>query len=294
MSAYLTRNKTGMLPVLAADDTLFVNQRFDEEPLEGAKFLQCTFANISFKRSKLRNCVFSACVFEDCYFRETQINDCHFPATRFIDCEFIRPRIFGGGFAFVRFVRSVVPYDFFELNLPPEPNLCRDLANNLATAAADLGLDKDARRYRLRSIDEAERALSRGWRWKDEYAERHFRTGIERARALAQLLGSRLNGLIWGHGERIRRLLGSLAIVAVLLGPLLLFLARNHLHPQDGQHLVAGDYWTLSVASVLNSPGVAGIDTTGVARWIVLAESAVGLLFLGLFVTYVFRAVTRR
>ncbi|MDQ3677562.1 MAG: pentapeptide repeat-containing protein [Actinomycetota bacterium] len=294
MSVYLARTNSGALPVSTADDTLFVNQRFDGEPLADAKFVQCTFANVSFKDADLRRCVFSACVFEGCYFRETKIRDCHFPATRFLDCEFIRPKISGGGFAYSRFVRSVPPYDFLELNLPQEPNLCRDLTANLASEASHLGMDKDARRYRLRSIEEAELSLSRGWRWKDEYAETHFRTGVERARAWLQLAGSRLNGVIWGHGERIRRLLGSLAVVAGFLGPLLLFLARDHLHAQPGREIVILDYWTLSVASIVNSPGVTQIDATGVAQWIVLAESGTGLLFLGLFVTYVFRAVTRR
>lgn len=294
MSVYLARNNSGTLPIPAANDTLFINQRFDNQPLDGAKFAHCTFANISFKGADLRSCVFSACVFEGCYFRETKIRDCHFPATRFIDCEFVRPKISGGGFAFSRFVRSVPPYDFFELNLPQEPNLCRDLTNNLANEAGQLGMEKDARRYRLRSIEEAELTLSRGWRWKDEYAATHFRTEVERARAWLQLMASRLNGLIWGHGERIRRLLGSLAIVAGLVGPLLLFLARDHLHAPPGQDLATVDYWTLSAASVINSPGVARVDVTGVAQWIVIAESATGLLFFGLFVTYVFRAVTRR
>ena len=155
-------------------------------------------------------------------------------------------------------------------------------------------MDKDARRYRLRSIEEAELTLSRGWRWKDEYAETHFRTEVERARAWLQLAASRLNGIIWGHGERIRRLLGSLLVVAGLVGPLLLYVVRDHLHPHPGQELATLDYWTLSVASVVNSPGVARIEVTGIAQWIVLGESALGLLFMGLFVTYVFRAVTRR
>ncbi len=175
MSVYLERTHSGTLPATAGDDTVFINQRFDKGLLEGARFVQCTFANISFKAADLRGCVFSACVFEGCYFRETKIRDCHFPATRFIDCEFVRPKIYGGGFAFSRFVRSVPSYDYLELNLPQEPNLCRDLTANLANEASHLGMDKDARRYRLRSIEEAELTLSRGWRWKDEYAETHFR-----------------------------------------------------------------------------------------------------------------------
>jgi hypothetical protein len=110
--------------------------------------------------------------------------------------------------------------------------------------------------------------------------------------AFLGLSGSRLNGWIWGHGEYVSRLLLNLTAIAFVLGPILLYLFRDHLHDTDP--IGFGDCIGLSVASVLNSSGSSGISATGIGLAVVLMLTASGLLFLGLFVTYVFRAVTRR
>lgn len=294
MSVYLTRAKTDKLaPGLTGpvDDTLFVDQRYDEGELAGAWFQHCTFANVSFKEAKLRDCHFSNCVFEGCYLRGTEIIDCHFPASRFIDCEFPKPKVYGGNFRKTRFRRSLITFEIMEPNLPGEPNLCRDLCENLAAEASALGQEREAREYRLRAIEEHQEALRRGYRWSDEYSRSHY-PDLQRVIAFLKLGWSKANGFLWGHGERMQRLLVNLAVLGVGVGPGVLYLARDHLH--DGDSLSYGDYVGLTFASLLNNSDAAGIETTGIGLAIVLALTASGLLFLGLLVTYLFRAVTRR
>lgn len=292
MSVYLERAERRYLePCLTAvTDALFVNQRFDDQNLAGARFFQCTFANVSFKSAQLSNCQFSACVFEGCYFRETELKECHFPASRFINCEFPHTRIFSCGFGKTRFHRSAPAFSTIEASLPGEHNLCRDICENIASEATTLGQEREARRYRLRAIKEHEKALRSGYRWSDDYSKSHFPTDLERLKAFLELCLSRTSRRLWGHGEYIRRLLINLFLLAFLVGPILLYLARSHLHGGSS----VGDCIALSVASVLNDSGSSGVSTSGVALWISLALSASGLLFLGLFVTYLFRAVTRR
>jgi len=293
MSVYLARAQTATLVKnhAGATDTLFMDQRFDEGELTGARFAHCTFANISFKGAELADCHFSNCVFEGCYFRGTLLKECHFPASRFIDCEFPKPSIFACGFGATRFRRSVPRFATMEPNLPGEPNLCRDLCENLATEASALGHEREARRYRLRAIEEHEEALRRGYRWSDDYSRSKY-PELERVRAFFALCWSRASGWIWGHGEYIRRLFFNLVLLAVFIGPTMLYVARDHLH-SDGP-IGLGDYLALSVASTLNDSASSGVEATGIALAIVLLLTASGLLFLGLFVTYVFRAVTRR
>jgi hypothetical protein len=293
MSVYLLRSRNGLLGTTAAQvvDTLFSNERFDHQKLAGAQFDHCTFANVSFLDAELRDCRFNNCVFEGCYFRGTKIVRCHFPASRFIDCEFPKPRIFATGFQHTRFTRSVPDFAVLEPNLPGEPNLCRDLCAALAVEARNLGREKEARQYRLREIREHEEALRRGYRWSDDYSRDHY-PELQRVTAFLALAGSRLNGWVWGHGEYAMRLLLNLMAIALVVGPVALFVARDHLH--DADSVGFGDCVGLSVASVFNSAGSAGVSASGVAFAIVLVLTGLGLLFLGLFVTYVFRAVTRR
>jgi len=76
------------------------------------------------------------------------------------------------------------------------------------------------------------------------------------------------------------------------LRSLLFYLARNHLH--DSGALNYGNYVGLTWASLLNNSSASNVKATGSALAIELGLTASGLLFLGLFVTYLFRAVTRR
>ncbi len=294
MSVYLARTHTRTLDQSVtdlADDTLFVDQRFDRGELTGTRFQYCTFANVSFKNATLTECHFSGCVFEGCYFRGTTLAECQFPATRFIDCEFSKPTIYGCSFRTTRFTRSFIDFERLEPSLPGEPNLCRDLCEDLALAASALGHGRKARQYRLRAIKEREEALRRGYRWTDEYSRSHY-PEFQRVTAFFKLSWSRANGLLWGHGERMSRLLLNLTLLGVGIGPGLFYWARNHLH--DSHALNYGDYVGLTWASLLNNSSASNIKATGTALAIELGLTASGLLFLGLLVTYLFRAVTRR
>lgn len=290
MSVYLIRAERRELTgsTSDSDDVLFIDQRFEGKELRGVSFRQCTFANVSFKGSRLIDCHFSACVFEGCYFRGAKLKECHFPASRFIACEFTKANVYACGLGTTRFQRTAPRFSILEASLPGEANLRRDLCQNLASEAAAFGFERDARRYRLESIRANEQALWRGFLWADAYSENHY-PGFERLMALIAYLFSRLNGALWGHGEYIRRLLGNLAVV-IATGTILLFLLKQHL---EGPSSI-WDCLALAVASVLNNTGAVKTQATDGATVVVLALSASGLLFLGLFVTYMFRAVTRR
>jgi hypothetical protein len=132
---------------------------------------------------------------------------------------------------------------------------------------------------------------SPGYRWADDYSKDHY-PELERVAAFVRLCGSRLNGWLWGHGEYLSRLVLNVLILGVLIGPILLYLAREHLHAYGSVSL--GDCIALSIASVVNTPASSGVSATGIGLAIVLCLTALGLVFLGLFVTYLFRAVTRR
>jgi len=294
MSVYLTRGRSALLvgEMPGQDDVLFVNQRFDGGKLADARFSHCTFANVSFKDASLLNCHFTACVFEGCYFRDTKVMECFFPASRFIDCEFVKPLLTNSNFGYARFVRTLIPYTAMEASFPVQANVCRELASNLAVQAVALGNHLDARRYRLKSIAKREEALWRAVRWADDYSQRHYPSDLMRIEAFLQLVLSKLNGVLWGYGESVGRLLINLVALSTVVFPLLLLLAHNDLHTAGS--IAPGDAWALSLATIVNNSGSSGIRTTGIAQAFVVTETLLGFVFFGLFVSYLFRAISRR
>lgn len=293
MSVYAERAGSGKLPASGSvSDTLFIDQRFEREQLEGVTFEQCTFANVSFKETTIKDCRFFACVFERCYFRRSTLENCRFPASRFLSCEFIRPALRDCEFGHTRFERCYPPYEELRAHLPGEDNLRATLTANLANEAESLGDRREARAYRLESLRAGQRDLGAAARGATSWYREHYDT-LGRINAAWQLALNWVNGALWGYGERAHRLLVNLFVAAAVIWPILYLLTGDHVRA-GGQRAGYPDALALSVGSLLNSPGASGVSYDGVARVLVLAETAVGFVVLGLFVTYLLRWITRR
>lgn len=296
MSVYAVRAGNGILSeaLKGADDRLFIDQRFDGRTLSEGTYTHCTFANVSFLRSGLGRIRFTACVFEGCYFRETRLTECIFSASRFIDCDFVKPIIVGCDFSNTRFKGCYPPYSQLEECLPGEPNLRTALTSNLAVAAEGAGDSVEARKYLLESIRANEQHLLAAFHAQTDYYRSHFPTSLDRLWALLSFGWSRINGFIWGYGERGAALLRTVLIVVLLIWPALLLMARSDISDSVGHQANLGDIFWLSAASLIGNSALTGLNVAGIARALVISEQAVGLLLFGLFVTYVYRYVTRR
>jgi hypothetical protein len=278
-----------------AEDVFFSNERLDTMTLPTAHecYRHCTFSNISFKDSTLEGITFEDCVFIGCYFRRTRIDGCRFPASRFIDSTLVRPRIFDSSFSTARFDRCAPAYADMASSLPPEHNLRRELASNLANEAMAAGKGSDARQFRLEAIKAREREKLAAFKHENDYYKKY--QGLDQLGAGLAYASSRANGLIWGYGERTFPLLRNVVLLALLVFPFLLYLARDGLETPDGTSVGMFGYVHLSLANLLNNEALSEVESTGeVALWISTVESFTGVIVLGLFVTLLFRTVTRR
>jgi hypothetical protein len=279
-------------PVVA--DALFQADRVDSQSFEGVKFEHCTFANVSFKDAELTSCAFENCVFMDCYFRMTVVNSSRFLGCKFISCDFPKTSFRQCSFVYAQFRSCYVPYDEFESSLPTEPNLRRLLAENLAREAEAAGATSDGRSYRLQAYRAYEQYLWHGFLASDEWSRQHFPSVAERVLAGIRLIGRWANRLLWGYGERGWVLVRNAAILTFGLFPLVFYLARDGLTQSSGR-LGAGSYFFLSADNLLNRTGFSGVDpTTSGARLLVGLEVLLGLVFIGLAITLLFRWITRR
>lgn len=295
-AAYLVGRQKRLLSAKGSDesDVLFAAERVDEQSIEKRSYTHCTFANISFLGAEVKNCVFEDCVFIGCYFRKALLKSVEFKGCRFIGCDFPKTRVDSSRFGYCQFYRCVIEYDELKHSLPQEPNIRRDLAANLALAAESLGRSREARRYRLEAIDAHGKHLWAGVKHQSGWYREHF-PGVRRFTAFAEVVGSRLNGLIWGHGERWGTLVVNFAILTFVVFPLLLLYAAGGIVVEGSTVISPSDAVWISVGTILPTVGSMEVAaTTGLARGVLALEAFSGLVIGGLLVTLVFRTIIRR
>lgn len=292
---YLVGRKLGEWPaaITPAADMLFAAVRKDGETLDGVEFQHCTFANVSFKEVRLEQCRFTDCIFLNCYFRKSAMVGSSFIACKFVDCDFPKVAVESCDFKHSHFECCSIPFAEMEHSLPREPNLREELAHELAIASDVRGHGADGRRYRLAAIQAREEHLWAAVLGNSEWYQRHY-SGLRKLKALGQLFASRVNGLIWGHGEKWHILVRNIVILVLVIFPATLWLVRDDLHHQGGD-LTFGDLMWLSATTVVPIGGVISVAaTTWVSRAILTSEGFIGVVAAGLLVTLLVRRMLMR
>jgi hypothetical protein len=200
-------------------------------------------------------------------------------------------KIQGTEFMFPQFKGCFVKFDEMHPNLPSEPERREIVAVELAREAYALGNTRDARRYRLVALRAHENHLWRAARASSSYYRDHY-DAVDRVEAGAAWIGSQVNRLIWGNGERGFVLLRNFLLLVFIAFPLL-FYGVGGLEVASGK-LTTIDYELLSLDTATSYSGLSGVDLVSTASRIVAAsELTVGLLAFGLFITILFRRITR-
>jgi hypothetical protein len=293
-SAFLVgRPAAPLTPPFSGQVALYAAVRLDGSQLKSPDYSHCTFANVSFKEATISDGRFVDCVFVSCYFRRATLRNSSFQACKFIDCDFPRVQVESCDFRYAKFDKCYVSFGELEDSLPTEPNIREELTANLAREADGLGATREARRFRLRAIKAREQHLLNAVRSRSQWYRDHF-PGVRRGAALTSWMASKANGFIWGYGERGLALLRNLIVLAVIIFPLLFLAARTGLSKPRGE-VSLGDCVLLSFSSILPAGDVStvgAVDT--LPRVLILLEVVSGYVILGLFVTILLRAITRR
>lgn len=269
----------------------FAGQRLDGTPIDMGLFTHCTFANISFKGCTISDSRFVNCTFIGCYFRKTTIQNSRFDGCKFIECDFPKVRVQSTGFMFPQFKGCFIAYDEMKPNLPPEPQLREMVAIELAREAYAHGDTTDARKYRLEALRAHERHLAAAFKAKSSYYKEHY-DPVARALAGGAWIGSQANRIVWGNGERGVTLLFNFLLLTLIAFPLI-FAAAGGVKATSGK-LTATRYVLLSIDSATSYSGLSGVHlvSTG-ARVVAAVELIIGLFAFGLFITILFRRITR-
>ena len=293
MTAVLLANRplTPLAEPWVHSDVAFAAERLDGVAIDMGLFTHCTFANVSFKGCTVSDSRFIDCTFDSCYFRKTAIQNCKFDGCKFVDCDFPQVRVQGTNFMFPQFKGCFINFDEMQPNLPAEPQLREMVAIELAREAYTLGDTLDARRYRLEALRAHERHLLQAFKASSSYYREHYDL-LGRLEAGVAWIGSQVNRLIWGNGERGFTLLRNFLLL-VFIGFPLLFYAFGGVQAASGK-ITTADYVLLSIDTATSYSGLSGVHLVSTASRIVGAsEITVGLLAFGLFITILFRRITR-
>jgi hypothetical protein len=280
----------------SADDAVFAGQRLDGKTFTGIRVRHSALANLSFLNATFADCHFENCVFIGCYFRKSNLSSCVFRGCRFIDCNFPKVIVSSCLFEYVTFVSCFIEPNEIRYSLPTAPNLRRDLTANLAQQAASAGRGLAARTFTLWSIAAEREHLRAAWRHESGYYVTHF-PGFLRVTAFSQWCWNYVDGAVWGHGERVANLFATLLVMALLVFPSLFYLTRGgfEILPGWSNGFSWGALSFLSLGTMLNVGSVVPLRPLSfAARSWVAVEALVGIVLAGLFVAYVFRAITRR
>lgn len=285
----------GRAPAKFADtmdgsDWLFASERLDGAEVTSRNIRHSTFVNISFLESEIRESNFMNCIFMNCYFRKAEVKSSTFIGCVFIDCIFDFSKIQNSDFKYSRFQGSILPYREMQYSAPSEPNLRRDLFDELARAADSIGKTAEARAYRLAAISATNKHLCAGVKAQSKWYAEHFPLN-RRIAAASKLLWHYMNQLLWQHGESAWRLFRNAVIAVIGIFPLLLYVGRQ---PQNGGPSYADSIWS-SVSNFLPLDKLSSMpETSTYIRIISALEALSGVIFAGLFVTLVVKALLRR
>lgn len=289
-SAYLVgRTMAALKAPWEHADKSFGADRMDDQVIEGGKFRHCTFANVSFKKAFFRSSQFEDCIFIGCYFRRAELSGTSFVGCRFMDCNFTQVVIKSCEFKHSSFRGCQLSFSELRHSLPSEPNLREDLARNLAIESSQLGLSGEARQYRMAEIRAREEHLRAAMWGESQWYLEHF-VGSARFKAAGQLVLSRVNGFVWGYGERMRILVRTVFLLAFLFFPVGFWLFSDQLSSVAGAPIGIRDVLYFSLQNMTPAGVNSGISAVGpAARLLAAIEAVFGVIAMGLFASHVFR-----
>lgn len=185
--------------------------------LRNENFRNRRFDDVSANETVFENCDFSYSIFVRGYFHRTKFLNCSFVGCRFYDCNFREARFNSSDFRYCSFQNTLVPAAEIISNLPPQPNLRRDVLQVLKVNALQVGDIEGSRRFTDEEIKATEVHLKMALKGEGHYYKEKYPSTYDKFILLIQLASHKASGFFWGHGERPYKLIMSLLVIILLM-----------------------------------------------------------------------------
>lgn len=171
------------------------------------------FKDLNASKATFTKCDFSYSIFERAYFHGAKFDDCDFTGCRFYESNFRGSHMHRCELRYALFYRTLLEVKEIAASLPLQPNLRRDLLQNLRANAAAIGDQSAQRDFVLKEIEAHEDHWRRAMRAEESYYIKKFPSLFDRLGARGRLTWLKIGGFIWGHGERPLHVLRSAALI---------------------------------------------------------------------------------
>ena len=262
----------------------------DQIAITHIEFVHCSFSNVSFKEVLLKFLKFENCTFFNCYFSNSKINNCSFIGCRFINCNFRKAMWSFNEFKYLTFQGCFIEYKYMIQNLPQEPDISREMCNNLRVEASKLGKTEDALKYKLKKIAFDEEHLKNIIMVADEWYAGHF-NWWDIFKSILKLLRSKINGLTWGYGENFKNLFFSFIFFMTLFFLALFYLDSNGSIDFLNLLNLACDTLKKSFQNILSMKRDFNSDAHA---WLFIIQKAISMLFLALLISLFTRRILKK
>ena len=265
------------LPTMEKDGQTYLDLRglrieqtqIDKAYLRNVNLRWAVFRDVGFKNARFAGCNLSQVTFEDCYLRRAQFDKCDLVNSRFESCDFSQALIKESRVDFAGFKNCEISLSNIQFHADATPRAMVRVCRSLKLNAMSMGSFADAGEL--------------------TYLEKTYeRRGYYRDKAWGAWLGSAIQNLLWGYGEKPWRLAVVMAANIVLFGTVLYWI--------DG--LAEGRaYWEYVYFSGITYLTVGYGDIapgTPLAKFISVLNAGTGIATFGMLVASVTKKVMYR
>jgi hypothetical protein len=278
------------------ENCMFSNERPDQKFIkEKLEITHSKFDNIGFRESKISNSDLTHNIFINCYFKKTKIWNVDFTGCKFINCQFEGVEIQHSDFIYTEFENCCIDFDSMFNNLPAEYNLRAKLCRNLALEALKVAMDTDYKKYFLEMKMSNEKHYYETFRLHPKVYYKKKTVG-QRFIAIGNYIKSKFSKIIWGYGENVQQLLISMGVIVLLYSLVFWKSGEVFKNSLESTELYQLSYWESLYFSILNfcTASAGYIPNDFYTQALVASENLIGVIFIGCFVTVMYKNICRR
>jgi hypothetical protein len=242
-----------------------------------------TFSNFDFRYAELTDCYFHGAKFEKCDFTGVKIRRSNFRTASFQDCTF----------NYITIEETPLDYKQVVKNLPDLPNVAQEILHALRRNAVTQGEQKVVRELTLLEVDQEREHLRRAMKGQGDYYRKKYGTISQKLKLRVRAIGLSMSALVWGHGEKISHLFITCLVIllAVSLFSIAVDVSRNPSLPVPDA--VSG-LQSYLIGNLMDLLGVKPASQPAQSIWVSATIAIMRVIFGGMFVAYIFRAISRR
>lgn len=271
-------------------NSLFINDSLNKKCDHSYKHIElerCTLSKISFNDVSLTHISFSHCTFIECYFNKAQLSKVAFNNCTFIKCYFNKIKLSDCSFFYTEWENNYIKFNELYNCLPLRYNNRSRLCKVMAKSCLEDGNLKEYRKYFFEQIHSRENHYKEIILRRDEFYQTYTIGDV--VVNILKLITSKISGLIWGYGEKISNIIYSSMFIVLLYS--LIYLKSSNIMLLESDKYITSLY--VSLCNFLTiSCDITFSDTF--FRYATAIEGFIGIAFMGLFVTSLFKNINTR